>query len=383
MGKEYPIGKDKSQVMSSVEAGTQDGTAGGKGYLDPSGLQRLRVTLRWCTIVAALQTSLDKTRIEDPAIGKKRKCLRRAAFLVIMTAILSFFAATGVLVVERNRKSKVSTGTADDQQTAVPTPSTAISPSTLRPTPQPTHGPTSWTLPKEFMDSLPPYSVEAAETFPNSAQAKALAWLRNDSLAGEYDLRRLYQRYALAVFFYATNGNSWENFTGWLSDANECSWYSFAFEWDYDPSVCEGSRFSILKFNSNGLDGLIPTELELLSDLQTMWLIADEGLSVVIHTELYVSCFEVARLRTSSASHKCFLLQCEAYQSKNLLLGWARGWWDDPDRSVSPSPLCGMKCSPCTTLLNACFNRHFRGLLTSLTHFEFHTDATGVIPSEM
>jgi hypothetical protein len=355
MGKEYPIGKDKPQVMSDVDPGTQDGTAGSQDGLDPTSLQRLMVTLRWCTIVAALQTSLEKTRIEDPAIGKKRKCFQRAAFLVTITAILSVFAGIGIVVVERNRKSKVSTGTSDDEQTAVPTPSTTISPSILRPTPQPTYGPTSWTLPKEFMDGLPPYSAEAAETetFPNSAQAKALAWLRNDSLAGEYDLRRLYQRYALAVFFYATNGNSWENSTGWLSDANECTWYSFAFEWDYDPSVCEGSRFSILKFNSNGLDGSIPTELELLSDLQTMWLIADAGLSVVIHTELYVSCFEVAPLRTSSASYLCFLLQCQAYQSKNLLLGWARGWWDDPDRSVSPSSLCGMKFSPCTALLNA------------------------------
>ena len=32
------------------------------------------------------------------------------------------------------------------------------------------------------------------------------------------------QRYALATFFYSTNGSGWDNSDGWLVESNECAW---------------------------------------------------------------------------------------------------------------------------------------------------------------
>jgi hypothetical protein len=117
---------------------------------------------------------------------------------------------------------------------------------TERPTDEPTLDPTDFPTPtfwvhtesptppldddafsvtNEFMSGLPPYSLELAENVADSPQAKALAWIQNDPLYSEYELHRLNQRYALAVFYYSTNGDSSKNNSGWLSGASESTWY--------------------------------------------------------------------------------------------------------------------------------------------------------------
>jgi hypothetical protein len=126
----------------------------------------------------------------------------------------------------------------------------------------------------QFWNFLPPYSKELAESEPHSPQAKALAWLRSDPLYYEYvDVYRLNQRYALAVLYYSTNGASWRNNSGWLSDANECSWYTSG------ADICgEELHLRRLDLNNNFLHGSIPTELELLTD-STLLYLNDDGLS--------------------------------------------------------------------------------------------------------
>jgi hypothetical protein len=64
-----------------------------------------------------------------------------------------------------------------------------------------------------FKSFLPAYSLNMAQTNASSPQAKALAWLQNDS---DYELYRLNQRYALGVLYYSTNGESWINSRGWM-----------------------------------------------------------------------------------------------------------------------------------------------------------------------
>jgi hypothetical protein len=150
---------------------------------------------------------------------------------------------------------------------------------------------------KEFMKGLPAYSLEPAFNNTSSPQGKALAWLQDDPQYNEYDLHRLYQRYALAVLYYSTNGDSWNWKWGWLSDDNECSWYQYDGEGppDYtakDYNYCvEASRLSALSMVRNGGDGSIPTELEMLTDLEHMKLYVESSLSSnkpveKIHSEL-------------------------------------------------------------------------------------------------
>jgi hypothetical protein len=132
---------------------------------------------------------------------------------------------------------------------------------------------------------LPSDSLKVARSNSSSPQAKALAWLRNDSQPNEYGHDRLRQRYALAVLFYSTNGEVWKDSTGWLSNASECTWHIDVEGAPSDQSCVEGSRFSALQFMGNGLVGSLPTELELLSDLRylVLW---EPRLSVAIPPEL-------------------------------------------------------------------------------------------------
>jgi hypothetical protein len=157
--------------------------------------------------------------------------------------------------------------------------------------PPPTRSPTgpsdaaATTVTERFMSALPQYSLELASANASSPQAKALAWLQNDPMYNEYELHRLFQRYALAVLYLSTGGDSWTTATGWLSNANECSWYHF---YNYN-SICEESfRFTILNLANNALDGPLPTEVVLLSDLKYM-VFNDKSLAVAFTPELYVS----------------------------------------------------------------------------------------------
>jgi hypothetical protein len=119
--------------------------------------------------------------------------------------------------------------------------------------------------PTYFKSGLPPYSLEIADNNASSPQAKALAWLQDDPLFDEYEMYRLYQRYALAVLFYSTEGESWDteyNTTKWLSIASECEWETAA-----SGEIC-GENSRLLALELQGLGGSVPTELELLTGLE-------------------------------------------------------------------------------------------------------------------
>jgi len=100
---------------------------------------------------------------------------------------------------------------------------------------------------------------------PSTPQNEAMKWLANSSmLANTTDDKKL-QRYALATLYYSTNGEAWENGTGWLSDDDECvGWYQKGLT---EGTVCT-SDGSLMRLNvpSNNLVGTLPEEIALLSD---------------------------------------------------------------------------------------------------------------------
>jgi hypothetical protein len=184
-------------------------------------------------------------------VGQSEGCKLRCMQLVILVSVVA--VSLGVMFGLNAKKN------------SSPSPSQA-------PTGRPSHSPSSPPSSSaviEFMDGLPAYSIELAESYPNSPQAKALAWLQDDSLYNEYELHRLYQRYALAVLYHSTNGPLWDGNWEWLSNDNECDWYTYS-----SDDICDESfRLHILDLGVNGLDGAIPAELELLTDLKDMTLI--------------------------------------------------------------------------------------------------------------
>jgi hypothetical protein len=162
---------------------------------------------------------------------------------------------------------------------------TANKNSSPAPSPSPSSSPTSSVV-NEFLSGLPSYSLVLASNNASSPQAEALDWLQGDPQYNEYQLHRLYQRYALAVLYYSTNGTYWTGNRGWLSDDNECTWYQIDDIGPGDDNTCmEASRLTVLSLHENYLDGTIPMELELLVDLEYMNLV-DDSVSGKVHSEL-------------------------------------------------------------------------------------------------
>jgi hypothetical protein len=138
---------------------------------------------------------------------------------------------------------------------------------------------------EQFLSGLPAYSMKLAKNDPESPQAMALDWLQKDPLYNEYELHRLNQRYALAVFYHATKGSSWINSDKWVTEGNECSWYATE-----DGDTCgENSRLTVLSLGDNALGGTVPTELELLTNLSKMNLLEGAFFWVTVYPQLYVS----------------------------------------------------------------------------------------------
>jgi hypothetical protein len=202
---------------------------------------------------------------------------RKHRWLIVGCVVMVVASVTlGSLLGLNAKKSNATTSS-----TKAPTSRAATSPET-EPSPAPSEQPTFLSM-DEFMGGLPAYSLKAAQTNASSPQAKALAWLQNDS---DYELYRLNQRYVLGVLYYSTNMQTLSSSQAWLSNASECAWYNYSY-----TEICDESfRLSVLSvFESDFGDirGSIPRELELLSDLKILDF--DPGSwSGSIYPELYV-----------------------------------------------------------------------------------------------
>jgi hypothetical protein len=111
-----------------------------------------------------------------------------------------------------------------------------------------------------FLDSI---ALDGGESLrdPNSPQFAAYEWLAGNANLDSYSEERLIQRYSLATLFYSAGGASWSENGLWLSDEDECDWYSRA------PDPCgPGDSFWRLELFFNNAEGTIPPEIALLSN---------------------------------------------------------------------------------------------------------------------
>ena len=112
-----------------------------------------------------------------------------------------------------------------------------------------------------LVDEFP--SLEELFQDPTSSQYLALEWLAGNSFLESYSDERLKQRFTLATFYYSTGGDQWSNSVFWLSDRNECQWYTSSTS--RDPCD-EAGAFVNLELDLNNLSGTIPAELAILSN---------------------------------------------------------------------------------------------------------------------
>jgi Leucine-rich repeat (LRR) protein len=119
-----------------------------------------------------------------------------------------------------------------------------------------------------FLEALKPlltnkslHDLETSESVPSLA----LYWLLEKSNFDAYSIDRQIQRFALAAFYYATEGRSWNQSKGWLTDIDECTWYQ-----DNNEDLCVNGTLRVLSLQSNNLAGLLPNEIALFSSLEIL-----------------------------------------------------------------------------------------------------------------
>ncbi|KAL3939605.1 MAG: hypothetical protein SGBAC_005699 [Bacillariaceae sp.] len=121
-------------------------------------------------------------------------------------------------------------------------------------------------------------SVDNGEALRNrrSPQFAALEWLRSPAgFNGVSNDAIFLQRYALATLYYSTAGESWAASDLWLSDADECDWFSSG-----GSLLCNNEgMITALALTNNGLNGKLPNEIGILSRLETIMLSGNTNLT--------------------------------------------------------------------------------------------------------
>jgi Leucine-rich repeat (LRR) protein len=96
---------------------------------------------------------------------------------------------------------------------------------------------------------------------PTSPQFTAFEWLAANEDLASYSEDRIIQRYVLATFYFSTGGEQWLQNSFWVSDEDECTWYTRA-----SSSCGEAGDFQRLELYFNNVQGSIPFDIGLLSN---------------------------------------------------------------------------------------------------------------------
>jgi len=158
------------------------------------------------------------------------------------------------------------TTTATDSPTLSPTNPPTVSP-TIAPTQPPTSAPTdplSFEL-EELIAFLAFVSPDGGVALSNRTtnQFFAALWLSKESGLTWYSDQTKIQRYALATLYLSTSGYQWINSAGWLTEQDECNWFS---DYDADDACNFNGDIERLYLPANNLKGSLPSELALLSN---------------------------------------------------------------------------------------------------------------------
>ncbi|CAB9513814.1 Leucine Rich Repeat [Seminavis robusta] len=200
---------------------------------------------------------------------------------------------------------------------------------TAMPTVPPTAPPTVFTTRGFILQTVLPDTTARAAIADHSSnttaspQSQALEWTLQDPFLEIYlqDHQRFLQRFALATFYYSTNGNvTWGNNEKWLDyNHHECHWFGkndiafpqpddqITYLEDYDQMVnknpCElppnvtvpttatlttESSFKHLWMYTNRLDGTLPMEISFLQSLRSISTYVNPNLRGSIPTEIGV-----------------------------------------------------------------------------------------------
>mmetsp|Transcript_21817 Transcript_21817/g.33031 ORF Transcript_21817/g.33031 Transcript_21817/m.33031 type:complete len:600 (+) Transcript_21817:779-2578(+) len=239
-----------AEVHPDVEFGTRevDQTAGIEAFVAEEAVE--------ATGVAVVMSEEDEQRLEDKRIHKY-KLIGVGVFLMLAITVIIVVLVT----VGGNRNVDEAASKSSTPTTAPPSSSPTFAPSGIRM--------------QEWADFLTSYSDAAAFYNRTSPQYHALRFIsEDDDLQSEVGSSQGLQRYLLACFYFALNGDKWSQCTRqhqscggakepWLrGEGDECDWFGIE---------CNNSMVSSIFFRrvaGENLEGYLPPELGELSELE-------------------------------------------------------------------------------------------------------------------
>ena len=160
--------------------------------------------------------------------------------------------------------------------TIAPVPSVQKGSSTATPTETPTWDPVKEARLNEAVRLFSSWGRFELWNDSRTPQAKALYWWISDTDWDLYSDDRKIQRYALAVFFFATEGtDSWTESVNWLTTAHECTWFSSSLQAPCGGDGPANDTVRILHLEQNNLQGFLPAEVALLTGLAEIRLVGN------------------------------------------------------------------------------------------------------------
>ena len=106
-----------------------------------------------------------------------------------------------------------------------------------------------------------PQSSQSLIQQEQTPQNAALNWLSGINGTRQLPRQQIHQRYALAVLYFATEGDNWSVDGQWLGENSECLW-------DPQRIECDGPLVRILDLNFASLNGTLPPDVGLLTNLR-------------------------------------------------------------------------------------------------------------------
>ena len=104
----------------------------------------------------------------------------------------------------------------------VPTPKPTTNPAA----PSPSQGCESLSREEALKQALEKVTDSSTLNDFSTPQGKSFVWImdRDTAQIDPCNDETIGQRFALATFYYSTNGGNWDNSARWMTDPNECSW---------------------------------------------------------------------------------------------------------------------------------------------------------------
>lgn len=196
--------------------------------------------------------------------------------------------STSAPTIAKTTTDPTSSPTTVASPTTSPTTTKTVPPTTMAPTIPPTKAPTEPPTPEptaalpfeleELIALLASVSPDdgASLSTRTTPQFFAAQWLSKESGFTWYSDQTKIQRYVLATLYLSTSGYQWGNSSGWLTEQDECDWFT---AYEYTDACNEFGELEKLYLPANNLKGPLPVELALLSN----------GLGELIYTWL-LSC---------------------------------------------------------------------------------------------